>query len=194
QAVIACVLHKAYYGAETWWLGRTCPGPRQTSNQVGEHLEKLTKAILVGARAVLPPSLHLSAYGALILITHFEDAQNRLLEIADKPADLPAINPLQYAPWHPRESRAPMGRTKEQAAADFTFLCSSLSYGHGKEVFDAEVEAALAGAQAAIICLNNLEVATRLLSPSTGSSQEVFESFYTLAATWPLRERLPHTK
>ncbi|EED11469.1 reverse transcriptase, putative [Talaromyces stipitatus ATCC 10500] len=161
------------------------------------------------------------------------------------------INPLQYAPWHPRESHenaqarigAPMGRTKEQAAADFTafqrtipssdiiifsdgsrlvdrragdvyigfqahyqFLHSSLLYGHGKEVFDAEAEAALAGAQAVIayptaqfatnlwICLDNLEVATRLLSPSTGSSQEVFESFRTLAAAWPLRERLPHTK
>ncbi|EED23156.1 conserved hypothetical protein [Talaromyces stipitatus ATCC 10500] len=44
------------------------------------------------------------------------------------------------------------------------------------------------------ICLDNLEVATRLLSPSTGSSQEAFESFRTLAAGWPLRERLPHTK
>ncbi|EED16646.1 conserved hypothetical protein [Talaromyces stipitatus ATCC 10500] len=161
------------------------------------------------------------------------------------------INPLQYAPWHPRETRenaqarigAPMGRSKEQAAADFIafqrtipssdiiifsdgsrlvdgragggyirfqahnqFLRSSLSYGHRKEVFDAEAEAALAGAQAAIaystaqfatnlwICLDNLEVATRLLSPSTGSSQEAFESFRTLAAGWPLRERLPHTK
>ncbi|EED17292.1 conserved hypothetical protein [Talaromyces stipitatus ATCC 10500] len=157
------------------------------------------------------------------------------------------INPLQYAPWHPRESRenaqarigAPMGRTKGQAAADFMvfqrtipssniiifsdgsrlvdghagggyigfqvhhqFLHSSLSYGYGKEVFNAEAEAALAGAQAAIayptaqfatnlwICLDNLEVATRLLSPSTGSSQEVFESFRTLAAAWPLRERV----
>ncbi|EED14579.1 conserved hypothetical protein [Talaromyces stipitatus ATCC 10500] len=136
-----------------------------------------------------------------------------------------------------------MGRTKEQAAADFTafqrtipssdivifldgsrlvdgragggyigfqahhqFLRSSLSYGHGKEVFDAEAEAALADAQAAIayptaqfatnlwICLDNLEVTTRLLSPSTGSSQEIFESFRTLAAAWPLRKRLPHTK
>ncbi|EED16622.1 conserved hypothetical protein [Talaromyces stipitatus ATCC 10500] len=44
------------------------------------------------------------------------------------------------------------------------------------------------------ICLNNLEVATRLPSPSTGSSQEVFESFCTLVAAWPLRERLPYTK
>ncbi|EED15772.1 hypothetical protein TSTA_008970 [Talaromyces stipitatus ATCC 10500] len=125
------------------------------------------------------------------------------------------VNPLQYAPWYPW---APMGRTKEKAAADFLdfrhiipgsdiiFLCSSLSFGPGKEVFDAEAEAALAGAQAAIalstarfatnlwICLDNLEVATRLLSPSTGSSQGVFESFCTLAAAWPLRERLPHTK
>ncbi|EED14280.1 ankyrin repeat and socs box protein, putative [Talaromyces stipitatus ATCC 10500] len=32
QAVSACVLHKAYYGAETWWPGRTHPGPSQTSN------------------------------------------------------------------------------------------------------------------------------------------------------------------
>ncbi|EED24657.1 conserved hypothetical protein [Talaromyces stipitatus ATCC 10500] len=90
--------------------------------------------------------------------------------------------------------------------AHHQFLRSSLSYGHGKEVFDTEAEAALAGAQAVIayptaqfatnlwICLDNLEVATRLLSPSTGSSQEVFESFRTLAAAWPLRERLPHTK
>ncbi|EED15556.1 hypothetical protein TSTA_049940 [Talaromyces stipitatus ATCC 10500] len=106
--------------------------------------------------------------------------------MADKPAVLPA---------HPRESRenaqtrigAPMGRTKEQVAADFAdfqrtipssdivifsdgsrlvdgcagggyiglqayhqFLRSSLSYGHGKEVFNTEAEAALAGAQAAI--------------------------------------------
>ncbi|EED16912.1 hypothetical protein TSTA_019730 [Talaromyces stipitatus ATCC 10500] len=126
------------------------------------------------------------------------------------------INPLQYAPWHPRESRenaqtrigAPMGRTKEQAAANFMafqrtipssdivifldgsrladgraggsyiglqahyqFLRSSLSYGHRKEVFDVEAEAALAG-----------------------SFQEIFKSFRTLAAAWPLRKRLPHTK
>ncbi|EED20841.1 conserved hypothetical protein [Talaromyces stipitatus ATCC 10500] len=171
--------------------------------------------------------------------------------MADKSADLPAINPLQYAPWYPRKPRgnaqarigAPMGRTKEQAAANFMafqrtipssdiimfsdgsrladgragggyiglqahhqFLRSSLSYGHGKEVFNAEVEAALASAQAAIvyptaqfttnlwICFDNLEVAIRLLSPSTGSSQEIFESFRTLAAAWPLRKRLPHTK
>ncbi|EED17356.1 conserved hypothetical protein [Talaromyces stipitatus ATCC 10500] len=90
--------------------------------------------------------------------------------------------------------------------AHYQFLRSSLSYRHGKEVFNIEVEAALADAQAAIayptaqfatnlwICLDNLEVIMHLLSPSTGSSQEVFESFHTLAAAWLLRERLPHTK
>ncbi|EED14398.1 hypothetical protein TSTA_106070 [Talaromyces stipitatus ATCC 10500] len=114
----------------------------------------------------------------LILITHFEDVQNRSL-----------INPLQYASWHPRESRenaharigASIGCTKEQIAANFIafqhtipssdivifsdrsrlvdrfvggsyirlqahyqFLYSSLLYGHRKEVFNIEVEAALA--------------------------------------------------
>ncbi|EED12151.1 conserved hypothetical protein [Talaromyces stipitatus ATCC 10500] len=139
---------------------------------------------------------------------------------------LKKATPIAY----PHESRedaqarigAPMGRTKEQAAADFLdfqhtipgsdiivfsdgsrlenghagggyvgfqahhqFLRSSLSFGPGKEVFDGEAEAALAGAQAAValstarfatnlwICLDNLEVATRPLSPSTGSSQGV---------------------
>ncbi|EED12095.1 conserved hypothetical protein [Talaromyces stipitatus ATCC 10500] len=63
--------------------------------------------------------------------------------------------------------------------AHHQFLRSSLSYRHGKEVFNAEAEAALAGAQAVIvyptaqfatnlwICLDNLE---------------------------PLRKRLPHIK
>jgi ribonuclease HI len=161
------------------------------------------------------------------------------------------INPIQYPPWLPQEDRqaaqlrigAPLGRSKDQAAAEFLefyrsipgtdikvfsdgsklanrqsgggfalfqaghlFLRSSFSLGPGKEVFDAEAEAALAGIKAAMarytarfatnlwICLDNLEVAMRLLSPSTGTSQAVFESFRELAATWPLRERLPHTK
>ncbi|EED11447.1 hypothetical protein TSTA_007370 [Talaromyces stipitatus ATCC 10500] len=30
------------------------PGGQDISNRVGEHLEKLTKVILIGARAVLP--------------------------------------------------------------------------------------------------------------------------------------------
>jgi hypothetical protein len=44
------------------------------------------------------------------------------------------------------------------------------------------------------VCLDNLEVATRLLSPSTGSSQAIFNSFCSLALAWPRRDRLPHTR
>ena len=81
----------------------------------------------------------------------------------------------------------------------------SFSLGSAQEVFDAEAKAALAGAKAALnspasrnasnlwVCLDNLEVAVRLLAPSTGSSQSTFESFRELANNWPRRERLPNT-
>ncbi|EED11780.1 conserved hypothetical protein [Talaromyces stipitatus ATCC 10500] len=70
-----------------------------------------------------------------------------------------------------------------------------------KEVFDAEAEAALTRLKATMhstaqhapnlwICLDNLEVTIQLLSSPTGSSQTVFKSFNTLAATWPSRRRL----
>jgi len=73
-------------------------------------------------------------------------------------------------------------------------------------VFDAEASAALTGAKAALslpsarfaidlwVFLDNLEVATRLLGPSTGSSQSIFEEFQEVARRWPLRTRLPHTR
>src|SRR6201990_1382695 len=55
QAVTACVLRKAYYGAETWWPGRTRPkGDATISNLVDGHLKSLSKSVLAGARAVLP--------------------------------------------------------------------------------------------------------------------------------------------
>ncbi|KAI9037727.1 ribonuclease H family protein [Aspergillus affinis] len=85
------------------------------------------------------------------------------------------------------------------------FQQSSFSLGPNKEVFDAEAEAALAGVKAALkldtarfatnlwVCLDNLEVATRLLSPFTGSSQGIFESFQALAQTWLTRERFSYT-
>src|SRR4029453_16623820 len=81
----------------------------------------------------------------------------------------------------------------------------SFPLGPFKEVFDAEAEAALAGLKASMaiptakfannlwVCLDNLEVALRLLSPFPGSSQSVFESFAALADTWTSRIRLPHT-
>jgi ribonuclease HI len=85
------------------------------------------------------------------------------------------------------------------------FLQSSFSLSPNKEIFDTEAEAALAGVKAAFelytarsatnlwVCLENLEVATRLLSPFVGSSQEVFESFQAIASTWLTRERFPYT-
>jgi len=81
----------------------------------------------------------------------------------------------------------------------------SYSLGRHVEVFDAEASAALTGAKTALslssarfatdlwVFLDNLEVATRLLSPSTGSSQSTFEEFQEVACKWPLRPRLPHT-
>jgi len=81
----------------------------------------------------------------------------------------------------------------------------SYSLGRHAEVFDAEASAALTGAKAALalptarfatdlwVFLDNLEVATRLLNPSTGSSQSTFEEFQEVARKWPLRSRLPHT-
>jgi len=82
----------------------------------------------------------------------------------------------------------------------------SYSLGRHAEVFDAEASAALTGAKAALslpsarfatdlwVFLDNLEVATRLLGPSTGSSQSIFEEFQEVARKWPLRTRLPHTR
>ena len=72
------------------------------------------------------------------------------------------------------------------------------------KVFDAKAFAALTRAQAALalpsaklatdlwVFLDNLEVASRLLSHSNGSSQSVFSSFKEVARQWPLRARLPH--
>ena len=80
------------------------------------------------------------------------------------------------------------------------------SLGLNAEVFDAEAIAALYRARAALnlpssrlatdlwVFLDNLEVATRLLSHSTGSSQSVFEEFQEIARKWPERDRLPHTR
>ncbi len=81
----------------------------------------------------------------------------------------------------------------------------AFSLGPHAEVFDAEAAAALAGIESALtlptirfandlwVFLDNLEVAIRLLSPSTGSSQSVFDSFLTASKAWLQRDRLPHT-
>jgi hypothetical protein len=72
------------------------------------------------------------------------------------------------------------------------------------EVFDAEAIAALAGVEAAIVmastrfatdlwvCLDNLEIALRLLSPFPGTSQATFSRFIEVASKWQQRSRLPY--
>ncbi|KAI0993033.1 hypothetical protein K3495_g15151, partial [Podosphaera aphanis] len=84
-------------------------------------------------------------------------------------------------------------------------LSQSLALGLGDEVFDAEAKGALAGARAVLefpttklatnlwVCLDNLEVAVRLLNPFTGSSQSIFDEFLNINASWQARYRLAHT-
>ena len=83
-------------------------------------------------------------------------------------------------------------------------LRQAIPLGTTAEVFDAEATAALAGLEAAIdlpstrfatdlwICLDNLEVALRLLSPFPGSSQATFAKFMEAASKWQQRSQLPH--
>ncbi|KAI0992436.1 hypothetical protein K3495_g15749 [Podosphaera aphanis] len=55
QAVIACVLPIANFGAETWWPGVSRKkGNKIVSNRVGRHLAKLDKVYSAAARAILP--------------------------------------------------------------------------------------------------------------------------------------------
>ncbi|KAF7174224.1 hypothetical protein CNMCM6106_008361 [Aspergillus hiratsukae] len=291
QAISACVLRKAYFGAETWWPGCTRPGPQQgsppISNRVNKHLKDLSTVIVTGARAVLPvfrttpiPILHRESgfYPPEIQLDQIALATSTRLSRLDPDHPLQKrakaikrkghptsrfarrvlllpyseqVNPLNHPPWlehEPREAAlarvgAPEGLTKEQAADNFRTLLQSIPendiviysdgskqdngqtgagfvgfiagcqvlrgsfpLGPNKEVFDAEAIAALLGLKAAIkhlgshaasniwICLDNLEVAIQLLSSTTGSSQEVFEDFRTLAATWISRQTRPLTE
>jgi hypothetical protein len=165
QVVSACVLRKAYYGAETWWPGRTRPGPSSLiSNRVDGLLDSLAKVVLAGARAVLPvycttptaalhresgllpPEIELNqlALSATTRIRRLDPShplRRRATKVtrqgrptsrfARRVLALPAseqVNPLKHPPWLPREPReaiqarisGPCGRSKEQAAADFT--------------------------------------------------------------------------
>ncbi|CCU75114.1 endonuclease/reverse transcriptase [Blumeria hordei DH14] len=84
-------------------------------------------------------------------------------------------------------------------------LHKSIALGKGVEV-DAEVKGNLEGAKSALalptakfatdlwICLDNLEVATRLLSHFSGSSQAQFDEFLTSTPKWQERSRLAHTR
>jgi hypothetical protein len=74
----------------------------------------------------------------------------------------------------------------------------AFSLGRYAKVFDAEASVALSGAKAALslpsakfamdlwVFLDNLKVATWLLSHSTGSLQSIFTEFCEVARKWPL--------
>ena len=156
QAVKACVLRKAYYGAETWWPGHTRPGPiSPISNRVDGLLDSLAKEVLAGARAILP--VYCTTPTAVL---HRESGL------------LPPEIELNHLAVRYSEGSSPWARTRR-----------SLARALPTARFSSDLW----------LCLDNLEVATRLLSLLTGSSQAVFSSFCFLATAWPLRERLPHT-
>ncbi|KFZ19203.1 hypothetical protein V501_00772 [Pseudogymnoascus sp. VKM F-4519 (FW-2642)] len=83
---------------------------------------------------------------------------------------------------------------------------ASIPFGDRVEVFDAEARAAVAGIRDAIsrgdpnrasdiwICLDNQEVALRLLAPFLGSSAETFQSALGLQTAWQARRRHPTTR
>ncbi|EED11709.1 conserved hypothetical protein [Talaromyces stipitatus ATCC 10500] len=115
-----------------------------------------------------------------------------------------------------RRVGAPSGRIREEAADNFQILLQSIPnndiiiYSDESKLENGQTGGGYVGFQAGSqfllkaamthstaqcspnlwICLDNLEVAIQLLSLSIGSSQAVFESFNTLAATWPSRRRL----
>ncbi|KAI1000383.1 hypothetical protein K3495_g7811 [Podosphaera aphanis] len=82
----------------------------------------------------------------------------------------------------------------------------STSLGKVVEVFDAKVIGALEGAMSALasptikfatkpwVFLDNLEVASRLLTPFSGSSPAVFDEFLKLEPEWQRQFRLPYLR
>ncbi|KAI1007458.1 hypothetical protein K3495_g769 [Podosphaera aphanis] len=82
----------------------------------------------------------------------------------------------------------------------------SIPLGKGLEVFDAEAIGALDGAKSALasptiefgtnlwVFLDNLEVASCLFTPFSGSSQAVFDEFLKLESEWQCRFHLPHIR
>lgn len=106
-------------------------------------------------------------------------------------------------------SKLPSG----QAGAGFiirqgkrTLMSKAISLPNHTEVFDAEAIAACEGLREALelyvtmfatnlwLLLDNKEVATRLVSKHTGSSQEVFVEFRRLCESWKARSRNPGIK
>ena len=55
KAINACVMPIAYFGAETWWPGKTrTKGDKIVSNRVGSHINLIDKVHSAAARSMLP--------------------------------------------------------------------------------------------------------------------------------------------
>ncbi|EED14453.1 conserved hypothetical protein [Talaromyces stipitatus ATCC 10500] len=192
QAISACVLRKAYFGVETWWPGRTRP------LLALPNMEKINPLLHPPWSTKEPREAALRWVSALLGRIREEAVDNFQILLQS----IPNNDIIIYSDRSKLENgQTDGGYIGFQAGSQF--LRGSIPLRHNKEVFDAEAEAALTGLKATMIhstaqcslnlwiCLDNLEVAIQLLSLSIGSSQAVFESFNTLAATWPLRRRLP---
>jgi hypothetical protein len=105
QAVTACVLQRAYYGAETWWPGRNRPGKVDTtiSNRVDGHLSDLRKVVLAGARAILPV-YRTTPEAALLRESGLLPPEIELNQIAL----LATVRIRRLDPYHPLRKRAEM--------------------------------------------------------------------------------------
>lgn len=103
QAVIACMLWKAYFSIETQWLGysRPCPCVGSILNQVQGQLNKIAKVIQTGARVILP------IYYITPLPTLYQESGLLLAEIKlNHIATSAVIYVYHLDPYHPLRRRA----------------------------------------------------------------------------------------
>ncbi|EDO02463.1 hypothetical protein SS1G_04939 [Sclerotinia sclerotiorum 1980 UF-70] len=102
QAAEACVLKKAYYGAETWWPGRSRPGnDHSTNNGVDNHINFLNRLTLECARAILP------VWSTTNTATLYQETGLRPPEIElDNMARTAAVRTRRLDPYHPLTWRA----------------------------------------------------------------------------------------
>lgn len=102
QAVVACALPIAHFGAETWWPGKTrSKGNEVVCNRVGSHLSMMDRVESSAARAILPvyrttPKIALFRESGLL-------AAELTLNIISRRA---AIRTRRLDPFHPLFLRA----------------------------------------------------------------------------------------
>jgi hypothetical protein len=103
QAIVACVLRKVYFGAETWWPGYSRPGPRtgSISNRVQGHLDQIARVILAGARVVIP------VYCTTLTPVLYRESGLLPAEIElDYTATTATVRLRRLDPYHPLRRRA----------------------------------------------------------------------------------------